>query len=217
MAKDIVPPKGVKDLTGQRFGRLEVKSFEKITISGPKWICKCDCGTSRAVLGCSLKKGRTKSCGCLNAELAKARGFKHGLCETKSYAAWRGMKDRCSNPLNPGWENYGGRGIKVCERWANSFEDFYDDMGEPPSPNHSIDRINVNGHYEPKNCRWATVSEQSVNKRNNRILKKDGKAQCMSQWAEDLGISKYTIWNRITKLGWDEEKALTTPVRKKRD
>jgi hypothetical protein len=125
------------------------------------------------------------------------------------------MKTRCSNPSSEKWEDYGGRGIKVCDRWANSFESFFADMGEPPTAQHSIDRDNVNGDYEPGNCRWATPAQQARNRRNNRILKLGNKSQCVDQWAAETGIPKGTLHKRII-LGWSDDQVLTTPRRQKR-
>lgn len=129
----------------------------------------------------------------------------------REYAAWIQMKQRCSNPNAKGWHNYGGRGICVCKVWRQSFRTFLIDMGTKPSPHHSIDRINNDGDYEPKNCRWATYKQQHRNRRNNTLITFDGMALCIAEWAERTGISSQCILDRIHNRGWSIERALTTP------
>jgi hypothetical protein len=166
------------DLTGEKFGRLTVKSKAKSarTKSGRSlvsWNCICVCGEQITVLGENLKKGRTKSCGCYAKEKAvfqgKTNNLKHGnnrkSHSTPEYSAWQSMITRCERPKSRGYENYGGRGISVCKEWRESFERFFWDMGIRPSDSHSLDRIDSNGNYEPSNCRWATKTEQSRNVR----------------------------------------------------
>ena len=152
------------DLTGKNFEFLTVieRSFEKNIVRRVSWRCVCKCGKETIVLGSNLKGGHVKSCGCLNY---KPKNLKHGMRYSSEYNSWRGMKKRCYQQSHKSFINYGGRGIKVCDRWLNSFENFYEDMGNKPSLKHSIDRIDVNGDYEPNNCRWATHSEQNLNKR----------------------------------------------------
>jgi hypothetical protein len=148
----------VIDIAGQRFGRLTVVSFHGIHQRNSAWLCACDCGKPTIATGHKLKSGGTRSCGCLRTEIRTS----HGLAGTDTYRIWGGMLYRCRNEHDP---NYGGRGIRVCERWK-SFENFLADMGERPSQRHSIDRYpDVNGGYEPGNCRWATDAEQAHNTR----------------------------------------------------
>jgi hypothetical protein len=154
---------GKKDLLGRKFGRWTVISFAgKRRISGDSrrfWKCRCDCGKEGELLSAALLSGKTLSCGCLKTE----RAITHGMTNTKTYRAWCSMMQRCYNQKNVRYGRYGGRGIVVCEEWGD-FRNFYKDMGDKPSPDHSIDRINNDGNYEPGNCRWATRSEQQRNK-----------------------------------------------------
>jgi hypothetical protein len=161
--KSTEQPGKIIDLTGEKFGRLTVLAWHPSGIwrsrSQPMWLCRCRCGIERVVLGHHLRAGKTRSCGCF----ARERSTTHGLSRTHVYRVWQGMKERCLNRRHRSYFNYGGRGIKVCERWL-IFENFYADMGDPP-PGLSLDRINNNGNYEPNNCRWATQAQQLANRR----------------------------------------------------
>jgi hypothetical protein len=134
------------------------------------------------------------------------------MTETPEYEIWCGIKKRCSNPQTLAYKNYGGRGITICERWQDSFEAFFADMGPRPSPQHSIERKNNALGYSPNNCIWATATIQGRNKRTNRLLTLHGQTFCLQEWAERTGLSHNTILRRKL-LGWSDEKALTTPVR----
>lgn len=168
--KKIRPPRAIGDLKGKKFGRLTVIERVENDKTQSKWKCVCECGIVRFVLGTCLRTGHTKSCGCLAAERSAESKLIHGQAsrknETAEYRIWIGMTKRCRNERNAAWKNYGGRGIKVCERWL-IFENFFEDMGRRPSDGHSLDRINVDGNYEPSNCRWATSTEQARNTRLN--------------------------------------------------
>jgi len=165
-----------KDLTDKKFNRLKV-----IDISHEDnnrlyhWNCVCECGNEIIVKGSHLRSGHTKSCGCLRKEIQSERlkksNYRHGLRFTNEYNIWSTMKARCSNINHNRYKNYGGRGIKVCDKWLNDFINFYKDMGKRPSKEYSIDRIDNDGNYEPNNCRWATWKQQANNRSNNLILK----------------------------------------------
>jgi len=188
----------VIDLTGKRFGRLIVMSRAKNS-NGRKamWNCACDCDGTTIAFGQNLRSGDTKSCGCLQKERASEAHITHGLCRTSTYEIWAGMRQRCMDTNDASYKNYGGRGIIICERW-NKFENFLADMGEKPK-GLTIERRNNNGNYSPENCFYATSKEQNRNKRSNRIIKYDGKEQCISAWAEELDVSHQTLSYRLNK------------------
>lgn len=163
----------VRNHTGKRFGKLTVRRQDGTNRHGKAvWLCSCDCGGETRVVGSDLTSGHTRSCGCLHVDEVRSRMTTHGQARhsTRSslYHVWSQMKSRCTNPKNAGYPNYGGRGIRVCDEWARSFEAFAAHMGERPSPAHSIDRIDNDGNYEPGNVRWATPKEQRHNRRPQR-------------------------------------------------
>lgn len=175
---------------------------------------QCDCGTIKEVVIASVKGGRSKSCGCLHIEQTISFNNSkstHGMTNSRVYKIWTFMKDRCLNPNANKYKDYGSRGIKVCNRWLESFENFYTDMGSPPTIKHSIDRINVNGNYEISNCRWATQKDQCRNTRRSRLFTISNQTKCLAEWCEIYSMNYQTVSGRLRR-GWDIEKALTQAV-----
>jgi hypothetical protein len=198
-------------LTGIRFGKLIVEQEASRRNGKTYWFCRCDCGKTIEVHGVNLKRGNTKSCGCGTFRFPT----KHGLHRSVEYQAWADMLTRCRNPQTRQWYLYGGRGIKVCERWVgeDGFENFYSDMSPRPV-GLSIDRIDNEGDYEPGNCRWATKLEQANNTRFVHRLTYLGETLSVSEWARRTGLGVPTIFSRI-RLGWPTDKVLTIPKHRK--
>lgn len=204
----------MKNISGHRFERLVAIGYVG-TGSGGKalWLCQCDCGTNFVTEGKSLRTNNTRSCGCLQRDITGDSRRSHGMSETRIYSIWCNMRTRCQNPNSERYPDYGGRGIEICKRWQ-SFQDFYADMGDPPSKTHTLDRIDNDGNYCPENCRWATPSEQNSNTKANHVIEYDGKKMTITQWGKYVGIKYITIFARIDRLGWSVERALTTPAKK---
>ena len=190
-----------RNLQGIRFGRLIViKEGGRGNAGQLKWVCRCDCGSMKEIRAQNLMLGNTISCGCAHKEQLIKRNTKHGQTVggriPTEYTIWSQMKDRCLNPNAEPYEDYGGRGIKVCKRWVgkNGYANFFKDMGKRPSKNHSLDRFpNNDGDYKPSNCRWGTQAEQSRNKRNNVWLEHDGKRMIMADWATELNMPQVNL------------------------
>lgn len=211
-----------KDITGQKFGRLTVIRCAAKEYKGRIYLCLCECGNTKLIKQCNLGKS-TKSCGCLRKEVAKRKrcilvGNKHGVThgmrpggrKSPVYNSWQSMLKRCYSPKHDAYKNYGARGVTVCDRWR-SFANFYADMGDRP-PGKTLDRFpNNRGNYEPGNCRWASLGEQSNNKTNSYLISAFGKTQTMQQWAREVGLHPGVLRRRLKFLGWPIDKALTTP------
>jgi len=199
-------------MIGRQFGRLTVEAYAgKSPYAHKMWACRCSCGATKTLREAHLTTGAVQSCGCWRREVAKSSNTQHGMTDRPEYRIWQTMRRRCSCPRNPKYPNYGGRGIKVCERWQ-SFENFYADVGPRPSRAYSLDRIDNNGNYEPGNCRWATSREQANNTRQNRHIVAFGEQRTLAQWARRSGIDAEVIRKRLSR-GWDTEKAITAPTR----
>lgn len=217
--------KVAKDFTPETFGRLTTIGpwFSVRSSSGYRkysQVCVCSCGNTSVHTCSDLRRGDTKSCGCLGDEnrgLQKQRATTHGMSGTPEHLTWKRMVKRCYNKNCPDYPDYGGRGISVHPDWrvkGTGFQAFFDCMGPKPTPEHSIDRYpNPNGNYEPGNVRWATIDEQARNKRNNVFLTCNGKTQCAEDWAKELGMQQQTMQRRLAR-GWTAEEAILTPVRK---
>jgi len=198
------------DLTGKRFGRLMVKSLhhERTSSNGAKFICACDCGVEKLVVGAYLRSGRVISCGCRKREVLGESTITHGMTGTGAWHSWRDMMKRCYAEKSKQYPHYGGRGISVCSEW-HTFEGFYASMGDRPE-GMSIERDDVDGNYEPDNCRWIPLLEQGYNKRNTIFVDVDGERLCLSVACRKLGISYNRTRDRIKTLGWSIEDALST-------
>ena len=197
----------VIDLAGRRFSSLTaIEQCGRTKNKGVRWTCLCDCGGICITTGSKLLCGSKTHCGC--QKKPRKRIADHPL-----HATWSGMIQRCKNINSASYANYGGRGVTVCDRWVLSFSDFLTDVGEKPTSMHTLDRIDNNGNYEPGNIRWATRTEQARNKSNNRILEFQGEAMCCSDWADRIGIDVDVLLDRLNKLKWTVERAITTPIR----
>lgn len=162
------------------------------------WLCRCDCGNTVKVRRASLTCGFTISCKCRQKE---AHRKTHGMSEEKVFKTWCKMRARCQNASDKSFKDYGGRGIEVCDRWRNSFENFFADMGHPPTPNHTIERKDNDGPYSPDNCRWATLYEQHLNTRRTVRIAYNGATKCLAEWSRIFGINYATLQYRITHMG----------------
>lgn len=211
----------VRDLTGERFGKLTVISRNISPASLAKkramWDCICVCGRSKIVDTNKLKLGRVKSCGCglfrSNTSRFGSREV-HGMSKTALYRTWNNMLNRCLREKDARYDDYGGRGITVCEDWL-SFSNFYRDMGYPPGPRYSIDRVDNDLGYSKANCKWSSRKEQARNKRSSRVLEIDGVAKNLVDWSSESGICHATILYRIKK-GYAPKDAVFMPLRTKR-
>lgn len=191
---------------GDKIGRLTILDIEKRKIGKHTRIycyCECKCGNHiwARMDALGLEYGKTQSCKCYRKEISHIINSSHISSETTEYNTWIAMKERCLNPKSPNYHLYGGRGIKICDRWLHSFENFLEDMGHKPNRKYSIERIDVDGNYEPSNCKWATNEEQQNNKRNSVKVSIDGKNYSVKQLAEKYSIKESRIrnWKRRNK------------------
>ena len=191
-----------KDLTGKRFGRLKILSFAGYQKNKATWLCECDCGNKKVIIGKNITNGKSLSCGCIQRELLIKNFTKHGASSKKErlYVIWKNMKSRCFNSSNPSYDRYGGRGITVCEDWKNNYISFRDwAINNGYKDDLTIDRIDNNGNYEPTNCRWATIKEQSRNRNTNVFVEYNGKIFVVKDFAKIIGIDRHTLSKKINE------------------
>lgn len=198
----------VKDRTGQRYGRLiAIERVSNDSFQRARWKCACDCTRTVIVIGNHLATGNTESCGCIKRELEPTIFRTHGQYGTPQHTSWQSAKQRCFNPNAPGFENYGGRGISMCDEWRDDFTAFLSYMGPRPSGS-SLDRIDNNLGYQPGNCRWATPRQQLNNTRQNRVVTHKGERHTITEWSRLTGINVTTLRDRLKK-NWPIEKVFT--------
>ena len=197
-----------KNIIGLKYGTLTVLTEikERNKYGHILYEVVCECGKLKKVLGSSLRNVKSRSCNKCHTLTGS-----HGMWKSREFKIWTSMKSRCSNPKDPNYKNYGGRGIVVCDEWKTDFKQFYLDMGD--SDGLTIDRISVNGNYTKENCRWANMKTQSRNKRNNIYYKIEGVQKCVAEICEELNMARSTFHNRLLR-GWDIEKIISTPIKK---
>lgn len=194
--------KHVRDIVGKKFGRLTV--LRRSALPGRiRWLCACECGKEVDVFSFNLVRGNTVSCGCAR--------IRHGLTNSRVHGIWRSMLQRCENPNNDAFHNYGERGIVVCKRW-HEFDAFFADMDHPPDETATLERVNNNGPYQKSNCIWASRKVQLNNRRGNHVISAFGRQQSIALWAQEFGINENTLRNRLIRAKMDPETALSAPM-----
>ncbi len=203
-------------MKGKRFGKLTVICHDGEDGQGRKlYLCKCDCGNERTLRLESLTYGTCiKSCTRCTMLIKATKVTRHGMFKSPTYKSWQSMKTRCTNTIDKNFEHYGARGITVCDRWLNSFENFYEDMGDRPE-GLSLDRIDNNGNYEKSNCKWSTRTEQGRNQNSNRIVTYNGKDMCLMEAVERYSKHQYSTVHSRLRVGWSIEDALEKPIKNK--
>lgn len=204
----------MESLVGRSYGRWTVVAPSPKRGKHIVWLCRCECGTEKSVLGFTLKAGTSQDCGCTRTAKNAARRTTHGMWRHPAYNSWHAAMGRCHYPNSPGWNLYGGRGISFCARWYD-FSNFWADMGPTWTPGMTLDRIDTDGDYAPGNCRWATPKAQANNRRDNVVIQTPKGPMTVCQAAEAFGIKHQTISSRI-RYGWPEARLLE-PVRKRRE
>jgi hypothetical protein len=197
------------DMAGVVIGRLTVIRRAGSKNTFVTWLVRCTCGNEKVLRGHDLRKGKLQCCGCTSKERQRAKVTRHGMTHSRTWNSWLSMRQRCESPGDPSYHRYGGRGIRVCDRWG-SFETFLADMGERP-PGKTLDRKDVDGPYEPGNCRWATGSEQALNRRSNRLISYAGQTLRLAEWSKKTGLKRSAIAERLRR-GWTIHDALTVPT-----
>jgi len=201
-----------RDLTGMLFGRLEALFYAGRVNGKPSWACKCECGTLTVTVTKQLLRGLTRSCGCLQVDRSKEVNTIHGMRKTVVYKRWQGIMTRCMNGNSKDFARYGGIGRGICKRWR-SFENFLEDMGEPPSREHTIERVDNNRGYEPGNCVWVLSHQQNRNRLDNVVVEVNGVKLIAVDWDRKLGRYRGTTAKRIRK-GWSPKDAVEIPIMK---
>jgi len=208
-----IPKPKFELFVGAKIGRLTIigeRVRYKETFKHP---CRCICGKEVLIIQQNLRTGKAQSCGCRAIEGRTKHGHRISGKRDPEYYTWVSMKDRCLNPRNKQYANYGGRGISVCEEWVASYEEFLNAVGRRPSNKHSLDRYpNNDGNYEPGNVRWATQTEQARNRRNNVLIAFRDQAKCLMDWCREFNLPFPVVRVRLSELGWTIEAALTTPI-----
>lgn len=209
-------------MCGKIFGYLTIISANHIIKREGKaqkhnkyWLCRCKCGVEKYIAGRRLNSGKTKSCGCLADEIKRKKDLDAVMNipgKLRAYRSWYSMLERCYNPESDSYKNYGGRGIAVCERWKNSFESFFEDMGERPITR-TLGRKNNYGNYETDNCRWETNRQQHINRRNTSYVEYNGRDILLENLGKNVGIPRNILYGRIFQMGWTVQKAISTPVK----
>ncbi len=205
-------------VAGARYGRLiAIQPCGRISAEQRvAWLFRCDCGNEIQIIARTVSRKRAQSCGCLKVDKTRERMTTHGRGSARTpdrvYQTWARMISRCSATEGKDWNDYAGRGIRVCEEWRHDFPAFAAYIGPRPSPIHSIDRIDVNGNYEPGNVRWATPKEQARNRRSNRLVTINGVTRCMAEWLELNAIDPRMAEARVSRWGWSYERAVTEPA-----
>lgn len=200
------------DLVGKKYNKLTViERAENASSGAVRWKCLCDCGNYAIVRAANLKNGAVKSCGCLLHETENKKT--HGMSKTRIYQEWNSIKNRCTNPRNRRYEDYGGRGINICNEWKNDFLSFYNwSVSNGYKDSLTIERKDVDGDYCPENCCWIPLEEQANNRRMNLSIEYNGKTQNLKEWCEELNLNYKRVHNRMFKLGYSFEEAITKPV-----
>lgn len=203
------------DVAGQKFGRLVVvERVENDKKGQAMWKCRCECGNECVVAGTYLRKGLTKSCGCLWYDAIKQANSTHGEYHTRLRSIWTGIKNRCYNKNEPAYRYYGGKGVSMCGEWFEDFLAFKSwAIHNGYSEDLTIDRIDVDGDYCPENCRWVSMKKQCNNRTNNVLIELNGETKTLAEWVELSPLSYKQVWHRYHVLGWDIEKSLYTPIK----
>lgn len=209
-------PKRVKNLTGVRRGLLvALKYIGTMENRHARWLCQCDCGNMHEVDGATFLRWMCRSCGCYRDKISQESHTTHGKTNTPEYQVWLGIIKRTEDPTHQSWKNYGGRGLKMCDKWRNSFEAFLADVGLRPSKGHSLDRLNNSLGYFPENCAWKTSVQQARNRRNNHLITYKNETITLAEMTERLGFTKHMLRQRLNS-GMTVEEAVETPHKRQR-